>query len=81
MGPPDCEPVLHYFDDDYRWSSGLLLALGSMAFGGADIGEVHAVGRRLADRVGDDEAWFDAWRSAGASAHERAVRRWRRAGR
>jgi alpha-beta hydrolase superfamily lysophospholipase len=62
----------NYFDRDYRWSSGLLLALGSMAFGGADIGEVHAVGRRLADRVGDDQAWFDAWREAGSRAHDRA---------
>ena len=72
-------PFFNYFAD-YRWSSGLLMALGSAAYGGADIGEVHAVGRELADRVGDDEAWFAAWRGLGerldvaAEAHHEAGR-------
>jgi alpha-beta hydrolase superfamily lysophospholipase len=73
LGAPRLEaPFFNYFDYDYRWSSGLLLALGSAAFGGADVGEIHAVGRQLSSRVGDDVAWFDAWRAAGSRAHDAA---------
>jgi dienelactone hydrolase len=54
----------NYFAD-YRWSSGLLMALGSAAYGGADIGEVHHIGRSLSRSLGDDAAWFAAWRSMG----------------
>jgi hypothetical protein len=50
-----------YFPDDYRWSAAMGLALGSAAYGGADIGEVDRVGRRLASHVGDDDAWFREW--------------------
>ncbi|MGH9102466.1 MAG: alpha/beta hydrolase family protein [Acidimicrobiales bacterium] len=51
-----------YFPDDYRWSAALALVLGSAPYGGAELGEVDAVGRRLRGCVGDDEAWFEAWR-------------------
>ncbi|MGH9107977.1 MAG: alpha/beta hydrolase family protein [Acidimicrobiales bacterium] len=50
-----------YFPGQYRWSAGLALALGSAPYGGAELGEVDAVGRNLLDRVGDDEAWFEEW--------------------
>jgi alpha-beta hydrolase superfamily lysophospholipase len=59
------ENYLNYFEDNYRWSMGLLLALGSAPYGGADIGEVHAVGRALRPRAGDDQAWFDEWCAMG----------------
>ena len=50
-----------YFPGQYRWSAALALVLGSAPYGGAELGEVDAVGRRLLDRVGDDEAWFEEW--------------------
>ncbi len=43
-----------YFPGDYRWSHGMLLALGAAPWGGAEIGEVHRVGLALKDRLGDD---------------------------
>jgi alpha-beta hydrolase superfamily lysophospholipase len=70
----------NYFGD-YRWSSGLLMALGSAAYGGADIGEVHEVGRALSGCVGDDAAWLRAWCAMGerigdvADEHEAAGRK------
>jgi alpha-beta hydrolase superfamily lysophospholipase len=59
------ETYLDYFAGNYRWSMGLLMALGSAPYGGADVGEVHAVGRRLAAHVGDDAAWVREWCAMG----------------
>lgn len=50
-----------YFPGHYRWSAALVLVLGSAPYGGAELGEVDAVGRRLLARVGDDAAWFEEW--------------------
>jgi len=50
-----------YFPDNYRWSHGLLLALGGAPWGGGEIGEINRVGLRLRARVGDDRAWFEEW--------------------
>jgi dienelactone hydrolase len=66
-----------YYPDDYRWSSAIGSMLGSASMGGADIGEIDRAGRRLKDRLGDDEAWFAEWcrlgeevRALGAKAEE-----------
>lgn len=72
------EPAFMYFPDHYRWSHGMLHALGSAPWGGAEIDEVHRTGLRLRDRVGDDRAWFEEWCRT-AEAVERAGRE--RAGR
>jgi dienelactone hydrolase len=64
-GAPLTEPYFNYFPDNYRWSHGLLMALGAAPYGGADIGEVHAVGQALSSRLGDDQAWFDEWCAMG----------------
>lgn len=55
--------AFHYFPGDYRWSHGLLLALNTAPWGGAEIGEVHRVGLELRDHLGDDAAWFRVWSS------------------
>ena len=55
---PDGELAFSYFSDNYRWSHGLLLALGGAPWGGAEIDEVNRIGLRLKNRVGDDAAWF-----------------------
>ena len=62
-----------YFPRDYRWSHGLLIALNSAPWGGAEIGEVHRIGLALRGREGDDQAWFRAW-TAGAETVEAAGR-------
>jgi dienelactone hydrolase len=59
------DPAFIYFPTDYRWSMGLLLCLSGAPWGGAEIDEVNRVGRALAGRVGDDQAWFDEWARMG----------------
>ena len=54
-----------YFPDDYRWSAGLIIALGTSPWGSSDLGEVDRVGKHLKGRIGDDQAWFDEWTRMG----------------
>ena len=54
-----------YFPDNYRWSAGLIIALGTAPWGSSDLGEVDRVGKRLKGKVGDDEAWFTEWARMG----------------
>jgi dienelactone hydrolase len=50
-----------YFPGNYRWSAAFVNMLGTAQFGGVDISELHAIGRLLDGKRGDDdEAWFDA---------------------
>lgn len=63
---PEGELAFSYFPDNYRWSHGLLLALGGAPWGGGEIDEIHRVGLRLKDRVGDDAAWFREWEGEAA---------------
>ncbi len=52
-----------YFPEDYRWSSAVCGIVGSAAYGGSDIGEVDRAARSLRKHLGDDSAWFEAWRT------------------
>jgi hypothetical protein len=52
-----------YFPDNYRWSSAVCGILSSAPSGGSDIGEVDRACRGLREHVGDDDAWFEAWRA------------------
>ena len=65
------DPAFIYFPENYRWSMGLLLCLSGAPWGGAEIDEVHRVGRALKDSVGDDEAWFAQWARMGAIVEAR----------
>lgn len=50
-----------YFPGNYRWSAAFINMMGSAAYGGSDIGELHKIGTLLKDKAPeDDEAWFDA---------------------
>ena len=50
-----------YFPGNYRWSAAFVNMLGTAVSGGVDISELHAIGRMLDGKSGeDDEAWFDA---------------------
>jgi hypothetical protein len=58
-----------YFPEDYRWSSAVCGILSSAPWGGSDIGEVDRACRGLRKQVGDDAAWFEAWRAEGNRVH------------
>jgi dienelactone hydrolase len=58
---PDGELAFSYFPDNYRWSHGVLIALGGAPWGGGEIDEINRVGLRLKQCVGDDQAWFREW--------------------
>ncbi|OGA49315.1 MAG: hypothetical protein A3F74_00545 [Betaproteobacteria bacterium RIFCSPLOWO2_12_FULL_62_58] len=58
---PEGELAFTYFPGNYRWSHGLLIALGGAPWGGGEIDEINRIGLRLKDRVGDDVAWFHEW--------------------
>ena len=50
-----------YFPEDYRWSHGVLIALNSAPWGGAEIDEINRIGLRLKGKAGNDKAWFTEW--------------------
>src|SRR5258707_13769037 len=61
--PPMEQPPKYfmYFPGNYRWSAAFVNMLGRASYGGADISELHKIGRALAGKAAeDDEAWFDA---------------------
>ena len=39
-----------YFPGNYRWSAAFINMIGSIAYGGAEIGELHRIGRMLKDK-------------------------------
>ncbi|HET7158913.1 MAG TPA: hypothetical protein VFI62_07945, partial [Burkholderiales bacterium] len=50
-----------YFPGNYRWSAAFINMMGSAAYGGSDICELHQIGRLLKGKgPEDDAAWFDA---------------------
>jgi dienelactone hydrolase len=49
------------FPDDYRWSYNVMIVLATARYGGAEMGEVDRVVKRLREHVGDDEQWFTEW--------------------
>jgi dienelactone hydrolase len=57
----DAPKYFMYFPGNYRWSAAFVNMLGTAPFGGVDISELHAIGRLLDGKSGDDDAaWFDA---------------------
>src|ERR1700746_3696127 len=59
------------FPGNYRWSMGLLICLSAAPWTGVEIDEVNRVGRALAERVGDDTAWFEEWARTGEKIEAR----------
>lgn len=54
-------PYFMYFPGNYRWSAAFINMMGSAAYGGSDIGELHKIGQLLKGKgAEDDDAWFDA---------------------
>jgi dienelactone hydrolase len=50
-----------YFPDQYLWSQTFCSLLNQAGSGGSTLFEVDQVGKRLAGKVGDTDAWHDAW--------------------
>jgi len=65
------DPAFLYFSSNYRWSMGLLICLSAAPWTGVEIDEVNRVGRGLADKVGDDTAWFEEWARMGEKVETR----------
>jgi len=64
-----------YFPGNYRWSAAFVNMLGRASYGGTDIGELHKIGRALADKnAEDDQAWFDACVAVADEVRSRAER-------
>jgi pimeloyl-ACP methyl ester carboxylesterase len=64
-----------YFPGNYRWSAAFINMLGRIPFGGADISELHKIGRLLQGKAPtDDEAWFEACIRVADEVRERAER-------
>jgi len=64
-----------YFPGNYRWSAAFVNILGRGSFGGADISEVHKIGRLLEGKgAEDDEAWFHACTSVADEVRGHAER-------
>ena len=65
------DPAFLYFPTNYRWSMGLLICLSGAPWMGTEIDEVNRVGRALAGKVGDDDAWFTEWARMGDKVEAR----------
>src|SRR5260221_4837216 len=64
-----------YFPGNYRWSAAFVNMLGRASYGGADIGELHKIGRTLTGKdAEDDQAWFDACVAVADEVRSRAER-------
>ncbi len=50
-----------YFPDNFMWSQGMMIVIEMARWGGSAMSEVDRVGRRLKDKVGDNEAWGAEW--------------------
>lgn len=57
-----------YFPGQYMWSQAMMMAFGLAAWRASDFGDVDRAGRRLKQRVGDNDAWFDEWRKIAEEA-------------
>jgi len=69
-----------YFPGNYRWSAAFINMIGSIAYGGAEIGELHKIGSALKGKAADDDqAWFDACVKVADGVRAYAVK-WDKAG-
>lgn len=50
-----------YFPDHYLWSQLMSSVISVAPMGGSNFQELNQIGRRLKAKVGDGEAWHDAW--------------------
>jgi dipeptidyl aminopeptidase/acylaminoacyl peptidase len=71
--PADAAPKhFTYYPGNYRWSAEMMVILSTAPYGGADLSEVDRIGRSLRGCVGNDEAWFEAWREGADLLRDRA---------
>src|SRR5256885_14466587 len=63
------KPLL--FEDDPQFWFETLVALGQIAYGGADFGEVVAIASNI--KSGDYDSWHDAWLAAAERLYAEAA--------
>jgi dienelactone hydrolase len=69
-----------YFPGNYRWSAAFVNMIGAIAYGGAEMGELHKIGRMLKGSApDDDEAWFHACHKV-ADGVRAYAEKWEKAG-
>src|SRR5262245_2478833 len=73
-------PYFMYFPGNYRWSAAFINMMGTIAYGGAEIAELHRIGRMLKDKAPDDDAaWFEACLKVAEGVHAYA-QKWEKGG-
>jgi alpha-beta hydrolase superfamily lysophospholipase len=73
MEPPARSHLFEYFPGNFVWSQSMMSIIDMAAWGAASMGEADQVGRRLRNREGDNEAWFDEWHAMGADVERKAA--------
>ena len=63
-----------YFPQDYRWSAAICGMISGARWGASEIGEVDKVGRRLKQKLGDDDHWFREWVKMGDAVRALGLR-------
>ncbi len=69
-------PATHwfeYFPGNFVWSQQMMSLIDMANWGAGAMGEVDQVGRRLRDRQGDSEAWFEEWSRMAKAQEEKAT--------
>jgi dienelactone hydrolase len=76
----DKDTYFMYFPGNYRWSAAFVNMIGAIAYGGAEMGELHKIGRMLKGSApDDDEAWFHACHKV-ADGVRAYAEKWEKAG-
>ena len=65
-----------YFPEHYLWSQLMSSTISLTSMGGTNFQELNLIGRRLQGKVGDGEAWHDAWAWMADKTLAHADREW-----
>ena len=65
-----------YFPEHYLWSQLMSSAISLVPMGGTNFQELNLIGRQLQGKVGDGEAWHDAWMGMADRTLALAEREW-----
>ena len=64
--------LFEYFPGNFVWSQQINSMIDMMLHGAAAMGEIDQVGRRLKDRLGDNEAWYTEWHAMAEDMEQKA---------
>lgn len=72
MQAPARNHLFEYFPGNFVWSQSMMSIIDMAQWGASSMGEVDQVGRRLKEREGDNEAWFEEWHAMGEEMERKA---------